>query len=250
MDTVEIDLTEISVSPSNTRKDMMAGTEDTGLSDLVASIREHGLINPVIVMDRDGGGYDLIAGQRRFRACQQLGLDTIAAVVRNDLDPTDATVLSLVENVHRADMNPMDKAHAYKAILDRFGDYQTVARRAAVSVPTVRRYLSFLDLHPSIQAKVSTFEGPAGVGTLEQVARRFDPEDQQDVLDQVKGFNQRVQKSIIHESRGDPEKIKPLTDLAHEGVFDVRMCPDGLCFAMSDGMKHRLREQLSEQLAR
>lgn len=245
MDTIEIALADITVSSFNTRKDMVAGTEDTKLTDLVDSIREHGLINPVMVMDRDDGGYDLIAGQRRFRACQQLGRATITAIVRNDLDPTDATVLSLVENVHRADMNPIDKARAYWAIFEKFPDYNEVARQTAVSVKTVRRYLSLLDLDEAIQEQVSTFEGPAGVGTLEQVARTFDPEDQQEVLDHVGGFNQRVQKAIIRESRGDPEQIKPLSEAAMEGAFDVRMCSEGLCPIMPDWMKRQVREQVA-----
>ena len=218
MQTVEIPLTQITVSPSNTRKDMEAGTEDTGLRDLMDSIREHGLINPVMVMQR-GDGYELIAGQRRFLACQRLGWDTITAAIRNDLDPTDATILSLVENVHRADMNPIDKAHAYQAIYDRYGNYRDVAQQTAVSVPTVRRYLSLLNLAPSIQERVSTTEGTAGIGTLYNVATNFDAEDQEQVLGQIGGLNQRRQTEIIKRSGGNADSIKPLLEAALEGEF-------------------------------
>ena len=62
------------------------------------------------------GYYDLIAGQRRFLACKKIGKTTIHAIVRDDLDDADATVISLVENVHRADLSPMDKARAYQSI--------------------------------------------------------------------------------------------------------------------------------------
>ena len=84
MKTTEIPLALIRVSPSNTRKDMEAGTEDTGLAELIESIRVHGLMSPVIVQEREEG-YEVVAGQRRVRACRELGMTNIAAVVRNDL---------------------------------------------------------------------------------------------------------------------------------------------------------------------
>ncbi len=226
---------------------MEAGTEDAGLAELIESIRVHGLINPVIVQEREGG-YEVVAGQRRFRACRELGMSTMAAVVRNDLDATDATVLSLVENVHRADMNAIDKATAYKAIYDRCGDYRQTAQQCAVSVPTVRRYMSLLNLAPSIQHKVSTADGPAGIGTLEQVAKRFPPQDQETVLDQIRGFNQRTQSEILKRSGGNPDSIEPLVGLALEGAFNRRNCPDGLCFVMPDRLKRSLRERFAKEL--
>jgi len=248
VEAVDIPLALIRVSPSNTRKDMEAGTEDSGLAELIESIRVHGLISPVIVQEREGG-YEVVAGQRRFRACRELGMSTISAVVRNDLDPADATVLSLVENVHRADMNPIDKANAYTAIYDRCGSYRRTAEECAVSVPTVRRYMSLLNLAPSIQQKVSTADGPAGIGTLEQVAKRFpSPQHQETVLDQIQGFNQRTQSEILKRSGGNPDSIQPLVGLALEGAFNRRDCPDGLCFVMPDRLKRSLRAEFAEEL--
>lgn len=247
MEATDIPLALIRVSPSNTRKDMEAGTEDTGLLDLIESIRVHGLINPVIVQERDGG-YEVVAGQRRLQACRELGMTTIPAVIRNDLDPTDATVLSLVENIHRADMNPIDKANAYKAIYDRCGDYRQTAKQCAVSVPTVRRYMSLLNLAPSIQHRVSTADGPAGIGTLEQVAKRFSPEDQETVLDRIQGFNQRTQSEILKRSGGNPDTIEPLVGLALEGAFNRRDCQDGLCFVMPEDLKRSLKEKFAEEM--
>lgn len=243
---MEIALTRITVSPSNIRKDLSAGTEDTSLQDLMSSIREHGLINPVMVVSQPDGGYELIAGQRRYRACQRLGWETIAAVVRNDLDPTDATILSLVENVHRADLNPIDKAHAYQAIYDRCGSYTRVAQQTAVSVPTVTRYMSLLNLAPAIQERVSTNEGPAGIGTLHNVAKNFASEDQERVLGKIKGLNQNRQAEIIKRSGGDPDRVGPLVEAAVEGEFDYKVCRDRLCFELSDEGKRRVFDLLKE----
>jgi ParB family chromosome partitioning protein len=80
---------------------------------LALSIREKGLLSPITVLKNYDGTFDLIVGQRRFLACKQLGWKTIPAIIREEMDDTDATVSSLVENVHRADMSPIDKARAY-----------------------------------------------------------------------------------------------------------------------------------------
>lgn len=112
MDVKELELSSVNISQFNTRKDLDAGTEDASLEELASSIREKGLLNPITVIKRDDGKYDLIAGQRRFIACRRLGMRTIPAIIREKMDDTDATILSLIENIHRADMNPMDKARA------------------------------------------------------------------------------------------------------------------------------------------
>ena len=101
METTELDLESIRVSDFNTRKDTDAGTEDVGLADLANSIRELGVLQPVIVRRVSDGFYDLVADQRRLLACQKLGLSTIPATIRDDLNDTDSTVVSLVENVQR-----------------------------------------------------------------------------------------------------------------------------------------------------
>ena len=133
MEVVNVPLTQITVSELNTRKDLQAGTEDVSLSDLADSIRQEGLMHPVTVRHLGAEQFDLIAGQRRFLACQQIGWTTIPAVIRDDLDATQAVVLSLLENVQRADMNPMDKARAFQRMHDDMGSYEEVARRTRVS---------------------------------------------------------------------------------------------------------------------
>ncbi len=245
MQTVEIPVTEIRVSPQNTRQDLQSGTEDSSLDDLAESIRELGLLQPVTVMDGHGGKYELIAGQRRFLACQKIGMNTITAIVRDDLDATDATVISLVENVHRADMSPIDKARAYQGIHDKYGDYERVARETGVSAPTIRRYMRLLDLAPSLQAKASTSEGPAGVGTLSRLAQKFSAEDQEHVLSRIDGSNSKIQDKILKESHGDVDSIELLASQVREGAFDVRTCSEGLCFKMSETPKEQVRGLLT-----
>ena len=202
MEVKEISLDLIGVSEFNARKDLNAGTEDAGVRDLANSIGENGLFSPVIARSAAGGRYELIAGQRRLLACRRLGMDAIPAIVRDDLDDVDATVVSLVENVQRADMNPMDKARAFRTIRSKYGSDKLVSRETGVSVPTIRRYSKLLKLASSIQDRLTTSIGSAGVETLAMLADYFDAEDQEYVLNAIGGFNQRVQREIIKRSDG------------------------------------------------
>jgi ParB family chromosome partitioning protein len=197
MEIKEIEIGSIVISQFNTRKDLDAGTEDASLDELASSIQEKGLLSPITVVKREDDKFDLIAGQRRFLACRRLGMKTIPAIIREKLDDTDATILSLIENVHRADMNPMDKARAYKAIYDKYQNYERVAKETSVSTSTVRKYLSLLNLSPAIQEKVSTAEGVAGIESLYKLAQTFKPEEQEKVLQQIGGFKQNIQVEIM-----------------------------------------------------
>ena len=247
MEVRDIPLAEIRISEFNARKDLSAGTEDADIGELADSIRERGLLSPITVR-RDNGGFELIAGQRRFLACQQLDMTSISAIIRDDLDDTDATVISLVENVHRADMSPLDKARAYQLIHDRYGTYAEVARQAGVSGQTVQRYLSLLRLSPDIQDQLTTSEGPAGVGTLSRLAETFAPDDQSGVLDRIGGFKQGIQQEILKQSAGDIDRVEDLRERALSGAFDTRVCRDGLCFEMPDEVKSIVRSWLEEDV--
>lgn len=236
----EID--SIRISAHNTRKTLAAGQEDSSLEDLAASIREKGLLSPIMVPALDGG-YELIAGQRRLLACKKIGMKSIPAIVRSDLDDTDATAISLIENVHRADMHPMDKARAFQDLWQRYGgDYNRVSKETGFSVSTVKRYLSLLVLPQELQERLSTAEGPAKVKALETLTRAFpDPVEMAQVYEQIAGFKQDIQVAILRESGGDISKIPALVAEAQEGAFNTRFCR---------GLKGRLMcEYIPEELA-
>jgi len=224
IDAREVSLADIRLSEFNVRKDLRAGTEDAGLEELVESIREKGLLNPLIVRRCSDGRYELIAGQRRFLACQRLGWETVPVIVRDVTNDTDATILSLIENVQRADVNPIDKARAYQKIYERYGDYGSVARETGVSVETIRKYIALLRLAPTIQERLTTAEGPAGVETLAKVAQTFRPELQERVLDRIGGFKQKIQLEMLKRSGGDPDKLEELREQAVAGAFDTHLC--------------------------
>ncbi len=248
MEVREIELDSISVSQFNTRKGLGAGSEDANIQDLANSIRENGLLSPVIVRSASGGRYDLIAGQRRFLACRWLGMATILATVRDDLDGASAVVVSLVENVQRADMKPIDKARAFQRIRSEYGSDKRVSQETGVSLPTIRRYMKLLNLAPSIQDGLTTSSGSAGVETLSALADNFDAEDQEYVLGEISGFNQHEQREIIKRSDGEVSKIPGLFEWALEGAFAVRMCKEGFdfCALMTDEEKAKVKTRLGD----
>lgn len=151
---------------------------------------------------------------------------SIPAIVRSGLDDTDATAISLIENVHRADMDPMDKARAFQQLSQHHGsDFSRVSKETGVSVGTIRKYLSLLALPPQLQQRLSTSEGPAKIEALYTLTRTFpDPGVMAEVYEQIGGFKQDIQVAILRESGGDPSRIPELVTEAMEGAFSTRTC--------------------------
>lgn len=144
---VDVPLDEIEPNPNQPRKTFESKT----LEELAASIRASGVIQPVIVRP-SAGGYQLIAGERRWRAARQAGLERIPAIVR---DATDAQSLelALVENLLREDLNPMEQAEAYQKLLADFGwSQEDLARRIGCDRSSIANCLRLLKLPEDIQA--------------------------------------------------------------------------------------------------
>lgn len=240
---MEIPLTRLVVSDLNARKDLHAGQEDSGIEELASSIRQQGLLSPPIVRPRDDGHYEVLVGQRRLLACRRIKLDPVPCLVRDDLGDIDAVALSLVENVHRADMHPLDKARALKALYDRHHSYERVARETAWSASTIRKYIQLLALPGELQQRIGTADGPSGVGTLARLASTFSGDAAVQVFDRISGFTQRIQEEIIKRSDGDLSAIDDLVEEAQEGAFNVRRCggPYG-CQIIRDILERRITE--------
>lgn len=121
------------------------------LEDLIASIRQHGVMMPIVVT-RHGDGYELIAGERRLRASRALGLATIPAIVR-EANEQEKLELALIENIQRQDLNAVEEAIAYKALLDEFSLTQDqVAARVGKSRSAVANIVRLLDLPDDVLA--------------------------------------------------------------------------------------------------
>ncbi|GAA4622707.1 ParB/RepB/Spo0J family partition protein [Cellulomonas oligotrophica] len=128
--------------------------DDDALEELVGSIRELGVLQPIVVRDV-GDGYELIMGERRWRATQQAGLETIPAIIR-ETDDADMLRDALLENLHRAQLNPLEEAAAYQQLLDDFGcTHDELATRIHRSRPQISNTLRLLRLPPLVQRRVA-----------------------------------------------------------------------------------------------
>ncbi|MDA8236990.1 MAG: ParB/RepB/Spo0J family partition protein [Chloroflexi bacterium] len=124
--------------------------DDESLAELAASITAHGVLQPILVTETLDG-YRLVAGERRLRAAHLAGLERIPAVVRQ-ADEQDQLELALVENLQRADLNPMEAARAYRQLRDLFGlTNEAIADRVGKARPTVANTLRLLDLEPDVR---------------------------------------------------------------------------------------------------
>jgi ParB family chromosome partitioning protein len=125
--------------------------DDAALQDLRASIAEHGLLQPIVVR-RAPGGYEVIAGERRLRACKALGLERIPAIVR-EVDDAGMQTLALVENLQREDLNPLEMARALKAIMLTQGlTQEVVAGRVGKDRATIANLLRLLELPEDVRS--------------------------------------------------------------------------------------------------
>lgn len=125
------------------------------LEELSDSIKEKGVIQPLIVKSGEGGKYELIAGERRLRASKLAGLDTVPVVVMDVEDDDTLLELALIENIQRTDLNPIEEAEAYRKLIERFGYTQEeTAQRVGKKRSTITNLLRLLKLPSSLQEDV------------------------------------------------------------------------------------------------
>ncbi len=138
--------------------------EPEALADLVSSIRENGLLQPVVVRPKARGGWEIVAGERRFRAVKELGWDRVPALIR-EVDDRTMLVLALIENLQREDLSPLDEAHAYRRLVEEFGlSHSQVAERVGRDRSTVANTIRLLGLPEPVRDLLARGEISAGHG--------------------------------------------------------------------------------------
>lgn len=145
---VPIDL--VQRNPGQPRKHF----DEAELTELANSIRTHGVLQPILVRPIAGGRYEIVAGERRWRAAQRAGLHSIPAVVR-DLNEVEVVEIAIVENVQRTDLNPIEEAQGFQTLIDRFGRTQEeIAEAVGKSRPHIANMLRLLKLPEDLQEMV------------------------------------------------------------------------------------------------
>ena len=156
----EIPLELLDPNPYQTRARM----DEAALEELAASIRASGLLQPIVVRCIDGGRYQLIAGQRRWAASRRLGMATIPALVRQ-VSNEQAMEMTIIENLQREDLNPMEQARAFERLSNEFGlTQEQMAERTGKDRTSISNFLRLLRLPESVQSLISAGQLSAGHG--------------------------------------------------------------------------------------
>lgn len=196
---VEIDLDKISPNPRQPR----TLVDEAALAELADSIRQHGILQPLIVTWA-GSGYTLVAGERRWRAARLAGLRTVPALVK-ETSPQQLLELALVENLQRQDLGPLEEAAAYRQLLEEHGlTQEEVARRVGKSRSAVANSLRLLNLPP--EAKAALEEGRITEGHARTLLSLPTPEQQLQLLASMLSGGVTVREAEEAARRGSSQR--------------------------------------------
>ncbi|MFC7495552.1 MULTISPECIES: ParB/RepB/Spo0J family partition protein [unclassified Nocardioides] len=171
--------------------------DEEAMAELVHSVREIGVLQPVVVRRHGPDDYELVMGERRWRATQAAGLDVIPAIVR-ETDDVDMLRDALLENLHRSQLNPLEEAAAYQQMLDDFGcTHEDLAGRIGRSRPQISNTLRLLKLSPAVQRRVAA--GVLSAGHARALLAVDDPEVQDRLAARViaEGISVRGLEEIV-----------------------------------------------------
>ncbi|WP_342770169.1 ParB/RepB/Spo0J family partition protein [Xylanimonas allomyrinae] len=222
--------------------------DEAELDELVASIKEIGVLQPIVVRpDRDGDGhYELIMGERRWRATQLAGLETVPAIIR-ETDDADMLRNALLENLHRAQLNPLEEAAAYRQLLDDFGcTHEELATRIARSRPQISNTLRLLKLPPLVQRRVAA--GILSAGHARALLSLSDGAEIERLAQRIvsEGLSVRATEEIVtlRASEGD----EPRRRAPRAGQRSVAV--DDLAGRLSDLFETRVKVQVGKSKGR
>jgi ParB family chromosome partitioning protein len=189
------------------------------LSELAASLKQSGLLQPVLVRRKGDGMYELISGERRWRAAREAGMETIQAVVRNCSDE-ESMLLALVENLQREDLNPMEMARAYQRMMNEFGLTQdTIAQRVGCERSSIANSVRLMNLPMEVQQLIES--GQLSAGHAKVILGLANPAEQLRVANLVIVRNLSVRETekilassvIIRKRNAKEPRRSPLLDV-------------------------------------
>ncbi len=201
---LEVSITKIEANPYQPRTVF----EHSKLEELINSIKEYGILSPLIVTEKDAGKYELVAGERRLRAAKMAGLKRVPVIVREagDLEKFE---LALIENIQRQDLNPIEKAEAYKKLIEEFGlTQEETAKRMGQNRSTVANILRLLNLPDEIQKALS--EGKIYEGHAKLILALDTEPQQMELFRKIMsgGFSvKETEKAVKHKRGRDGEAV-------------------------------------------
>ena len=202
---LQLAIADIRSNRSQPRQDF----DETALSELADSIKEVGVLQPVLVRRIDEGeGYELIAGERRFRAAQQAGMETIPAILRELTDQQSAEI-ALIENLQREDLNPLEEARAYRKLMENYHlTQEAVAEAVGCSRPHVANALRLLKLAPVVQGQIAN--GVLLMGQARPLVSLDSHALQEEAAEVIaeKDLSARECEALVKKMQANPEYLK------------------------------------------
>lgn len=211
---VTLKISEIEPNRGQPRKNF----DENSLAQLADSIKQHGVLQPLVVRPIPGGGYQLVAGERRWRASRMAGLTEVPVIIK-DLSDEQVMAIALIENLQREDLNPIEEAQGYKQLMETFNLTQDeVSQRVGKSRPVIANALRLLSLPDEVLKMVE--DGRLSQGHARTLLALENKADIKKVADEVisKGFSVReVEKLVKRLQGGVPPSRKPA---AQGGVLE------------------------------
>ena len=233
---VEIPLTRIERNPQQPRVEFSQGE----LDELAASIQQHGVLQPLLVIRKSlepgqPERFEIIAGERRWRAAQRISLATVPCIVRDDLTERERLEISLVENLQRKDLNPVEEASAYRRLNTEFGlTHGDIATKVGKSRPAVSNTIRLLDLPGAMQEslikrEINYGQARALLSVLDPLQRQaiFEKMQKGEISARVLERMQQGRKPRRARKEGDPEILNYERELARTLGTPVRIKPLG-----------------------
>jgi ParB family transcriptional regulator, chromosome partitioning protein len=234
----EIPVTAITPNPRQPRQIF----DEESLEELAISIKEVGLLQPVVVRKAGIGRYEIVMGERRWRACQLAGVNAVPAIVRQTSDG-DLLRDALIENLHRQQLNPLEEAAAYQQLLEDFeATHDELARRIGRSRPHITNTIRLLNLPPSVQRRVAA--GVLSAGHARALLALDDRIMQEQLAHRIvaEGLSVRAVEEIVAvgadpaKSRRPPGRKQPVAP----GLAD-------LAARLSDALDTRVKVELGQR---
>lgn len=188
--------------------------DEAAITALADSIRQHGLIQPIVVRETAAGGYQIVAGERRWRACRMLGMSEIPAVIKEFSDFETAQI-ALIENIQREDLNPIEEASAYKELMEKYEMTQEeLSKAVGKSRSVIANSVRLLNMPDRIQDMLK--KGELSTGQAKAIAAADTEEEMLDIADRAANGQltvRAIEKMLSKKDNGGEEtEDKPLSE--------------------------------------
>jgi len=220
---------QLDIEEINVEEGIRQTIDKEALNELVASIRQHGILQPIVVESGKEGRYKLHIGSRRVAAARTIGLEKVPAIVLDDqLEAEESIAIMLVENLHREDLDPIDEAEAYATLKDMGTKVSAIARLVGKERTYVSHSLRLLRLHPKVREAVRQHTIPREHALA---LLRLEPEQQLALAEEVrvKGLTMQETRDKVRELLGKELKWRLVPIRIEPAVYDrlMQIAPEG-----------------------